>query len=62
MSTDEIELLDKRTRSKIPLKSVSITTEIIDFVAQVVFTQTFFNSETNPIEAMYNFFGNYRIN
>ena len=39
----------------VPLKSVSIDSKIVNFVAEVCVTQTYVNVESHPIEAVYMF-------
>ena len=39
----------------IPLKDVSISARIVDFVSEIKVTQKYVNVETNPIEAVYMF-------
>ena len=38
-----------------PLKSVHIDAKVVDFVSEIKVTQTYVNSESNPIEAIYVF-------
>lgn len=39
----------------IPLKRVTVKAQLLDAIAQVFISQSFINTESNPIEAIYEF-------
>ncbi len=39
----------------VPLKKVSVSAKVVDFVSEVTVKQEYVNRESSPIEAVYNF-------
>lgn len=51
----EIGLFHRNSQSTIPLTDIEVKINIVDFLAKVTISQTYKNSETNPIECVYKF-------
>ena len=55
LDLEERRYLDRDEVAPVPLRSVDITAKVVDFVSEILVTQTYINVETVPIETTYMF-------
>lgn len=51
----DLQISSEEDTIPVPLKSVNVSTKIIDFVSEIKVAQRYVNAESNPIEAVYFF-------